>query len=61
MSRVADRPCVTGLVLTGNGRVRLPWAVRWRLWRLRWEAWWSADAADRARLRGYRGYARMLK
>jgi hypothetical protein len=61
VAHINDRPCVTGLVLTGDGRIRLPWALRWRIWRLRWQAWWSADPDVQARLRGYLGYARMVK
>ena len=58
---IRERPRVTGLVLTGNGRVSLPWTLRWRIWGLRWRWWWSADDATRARLRGYQGYVRMVK
>jgi hypothetical protein len=58
---ISDRPCVTGLVLTGAGRIRIPWALRWRIWRLRWQAWWSADPNVQARLSGYLGYVRMVK
>jgi RNA-directed DNA polymerase len=61
VSPIGDRPCVTGLVLTGAGRVSIPWALRWRMWGLRCKAWWSADEAVLARLRGYKGYARMVK
>lgn len=58
---VGDRPCITGLMLTGNGRVSIPWAVRWRLWCLRWQSWWSADEEVAAMLHGYQGYVRMVK
>jgi hypothetical protein len=58
---IEDRPCVTGLVLTGNGRLRVPWAVRWRMWRLRWKWWWSEDEDAPAQLQGYKGYARMVR
>jgi RNA-directed DNA polymerase len=58
---IGDRPCVTGLVLTGDGRVRMPWAMRWRMWRWRWQAWWSADESVRARLHGYEGYVRLCE
>ena len=61
VSPISDRPCVTGLVLTGGGRVRIPWAMRWRMWRLRWQAWWSADESARARLHGYEGYVRLCE
>jgi hypothetical protein len=58
---VSDRPCITGLVLTGDGGLSIPWAVRWRMWCLRWQSWWSADQAVMARLRGYKSYMRMVK
>src|SRR5262245_46525979 len=58
---IRERPRVTGLVLTGNGRVSVPWSLRWRVWRLRWESWWSGDECTRARLHGYQGYLRMLR
>src|SRR5262249_14662894 len=61
VSRVADRPCITGLVLTGTGGVSIPWALRWRVWCLGWKSWWSAGDGGRARLQGYKAYARMLK
>src|SRR5262249_8833483 len=61
VSPIRDRPRVTGLVLTGKGRVRIPWALRWRIWCVRWQAWWSGDADVRARLSGYRGFERMVK
>jgi RNA-directed DNA polymerase len=58
-----DRPLVTGLILAGDGRLRVPWALRLRIWRLRWRSWrsWrSGGAATSARLRGYQGYVRMV-
>jgi hypothetical protein len=58
---IAHRPRVTGLVLTGDRRVCIPWALRWRMWCLRWRSWWSADEEVLAELRGYQGYARMVK
>jgi hypothetical protein len=61
VASIRDRPCVTGLVLTGGGRLRIPWAMRWRIWCVRWQAWWSGDADVQARLSGYRGYERMVK
>lgn len=54
------RPVVTGLVLAGDGRVRLPWPRRLRLHLLAWRAWWSGDPADAARLRGHRAHARTV-
>jgi hypothetical protein len=61
VSPISDQPCVTGLVLTGDGRVRIPWALRWRMWCLRWKSWWSADEDVRAKLHGYKGYVRMVQ
>jgi hypothetical protein len=60
VSPVRARPCVTGLVLTGDGRVSIPWALRWRLWGLRWKYWWSADDQLLTKLSGYKGYVRMV-
>lgn len=57
---ISDRPCVTGIVLCGNGRIRVPWDFRWRIWALRWRSWWSADSDTRARLQGCRAYLRMV-
>lgn len=56
-----DRPVVTGLVLAGDGRLRIPWALRLRGWRLRVRSWWPGGADASARLRGYRGYAAMVR
>jgi hypothetical protein len=61
VARIRDRPCVTGLVLTADGRVSIPWGVRWRIWRLHWQSWWSADPDVLARLHGLKGYVRMVK
>jgi hypothetical protein len=61
ITSIRDRPRVTGLVLTGGGRLSVPWTVRWRLWRLRWKSWWSAAPETLASLRGYEGYVRMVK
>jgi hypothetical protein len=58
---ISGRPRVTGLVLTGGGRVSLPWAMRWRMWCLRWKSWWSAEEDLLAKLQGYQGYVRMVK
>ncbi|MBL8798164.1 MAG: RNA-directed DNA polymerase [Planctomycetia bacterium] len=55
---IGDRPVVTGLVLAGNGRVYVPWSLRWRLWRWRWQAWWSGDASAPLRLHGLESYVR---
>lgn len=61
VSPVSDRPRVTGMVLTGNGRVVVPWVWRWRMWRLRWQSWWSPNDMVLAQLAGYRGLLRMTK
>jgi hypothetical protein len=61
VSPIRDWPLVTGLVLAGNGRVRIPWTLRWRIGRLRWKSWWSSDADALAKLQGYKGYLRMVK
>jgi hypothetical protein len=58
---ISGRPCVTGLVLSGEGRVSIPRTVRWRMWCLRWQSWWSADKDVQARLHGYQGFVRMVK
>ncbi|GAC1469690.1 MAG: hypothetical protein NVSMB9_13780 [Isosphaeraceae bacterium] len=61
VSLVRDRPVVTGLVILGDGRLGVPWALRLRMYRLRLKAWWSASVDNAASLRGYQGYARMVK
>ena len=61
VSPIRDRPVVTGLVLAGNGRLRIPLALRLRMWFLRWRSWWPDGEDASARLRGYDGYVRMLK
>jgi hypothetical protein len=58
---IRARPCVTGVVLRGDGRLSTPWAVRWRMWWLRWRSWWSSDEAILAKLQGYRGHVRLVK
>jgi hypothetical protein len=60
VSPITDRPVVTGLVLAGDGRLRVPWSLRLRMYGLRWRAWWSAGAEVSAKLRGYHGYMRMV-
>jgi hypothetical protein len=60
VSRIGEWPRVTGLVLTGAGRVRIPWPLRWRTWCLRCKSCWSADANLLAKLQGYSGYVRMV-
>ena len=57
---IHDRPVITGLVLAGDGRLRVPWALRLRLGLLRWRSWWRASEAAMARLRGLQGYVRMV-
>jgi hypothetical protein len=61
VSRISERPMVTGLVLTGNGGVRVPWALRCRMWSLWWKSWWSADIDLMNRLSGYNGFIQMVK
>jgi hypothetical protein len=61
VSLIGERPRVTGLVLTGHGRVRVPWAWRWRLWCWRWQSWWSSDPLMQARLAGARGWLRLVQ
>ncbi len=60
VSHVRARPRVTGLVLTGDGKVHVPWTWRWRLWCLRWRWWWAPDALVQAQLAGYKGLLRMV-
>lgn len=60
VSPIGDRPLVTGLVLAGDGRLRVPWALRLRMYRLQWRSWWSGGADASARLRGYQGYLQMV-
>jgi hypothetical protein len=57
---IGGRPVVTGLVLAGDGRLRIPWALRLRVYRLRLRSWWSAGEDASARLRGYQGYVQMV-
>jgi hypothetical protein len=59
--RIEERPVVTGLVLTGGGRVRVPWPTRWRAWRWRWRAAWSSDSAVIAKAQGYAAWLRMVR
>jgi hypothetical protein len=58
---VSERPRVTGLEIHGDGRVRVPASLRWRIWCLRWQAWWSRDEITLAKLQGYKGFVRMVK
>jgi hypothetical protein len=60
VSPIAARPIITGIVLTGGGRLGIPWPIRRRLWLSRWQSWWGDEQA-RARRRGYEGYSRMVK
>lgn len=57
---IAARPVVTGLVLLGDGRLRIPWPLRLQILRLRCQSWWAPDPHTRARLDGLRGYERMV-
>jgi RNA-directed DNA polymerase len=60
VSPIRVRPVVTGLVLAGDGRLRVPWALRLRMGLLRWRSWWPAGEDASARLRGYQGYVHMV-
>ncbi|AMV39346.1 reverse transcriptase family protein [Planctomyces sp. SH-PL62] len=60
VSRARDRPRVTGLVIAGDGRVRVPWRFRVRTVLLRWRSWLTGDPVARARWRGCQGYLRMV-
>jgi hypothetical protein len=60
ISAIRDRPVVTGLVLAGDGQLRVPWALRLRMWLLRWRSWWPAGEDVSTRLRGYQGYVHMV-
>ena len=57
---IRDRPVVTGLVLAGNGRLRIPLPLRLRMWVTRCRSWWPGGEDVSARLRGYQGYAHMV-
>lgn len=61
VSAIGDRPVVTGLVLAGDGRLRIPMAVRLRILRWLWRSWWPAGQEASARLRGYRGYLKAVE
>lgn len=61
VSRIEERPRITGLILTGAGGVRVPWPARWRAWWWRWRAWWSASKAVRAKAAGFAGWLRMVR
>ena len=54
------RPRVTGIILAGDGRLRLPLRVRVRAIGLRLQALWTQNPADLARSRGYDGYLKMI-
>lgn len=56
-----ERPVVTGLVLAGDGRIRVPMALLLRMALLRWRSWWPGGRDAPARLRGYQGYVRMVE
>ena len=61
VSLISDRPLVTGLVLAGDGRLRVPWALKLRFWRLKLRSWWAPGDADSARLPGYAAYLEMVR
>jgi RNA-directed DNA polymerase len=60
VSPIRERPVVTGLVLAGDGRLRVPLALRLRMGFLRWRSWWPGGEDMSARLRGYQGYVHMV-
>lgn len=55
-----DRPVITGVRVSGDGRLGAPIAVRARYWLARWHALTSPGGRAAARLRGYRAYLDML-
>jgi RNA-directed DNA polymerase len=57
---IRDHPVVTGLVLAGDGRLRVPLALLLRMRLLRWRSWLPAGEDASARLRGYEGYLHMV-
>ena len=57
---VRDRPVVTGLVLAGDGQLRVPLALLLRMRLLRWRSWFPGRKDALARLRGYEGYVHMV-
>lgn len=61
VSRSADEPHITGLVLGRGGRLQLPWQTRLRIWQLRWRWWWTRDEQTAAQLQGYEGVVRMIR
>jgi hypothetical protein len=60
VSRIEERPRVTGLVLTPGGGIRVPWPGRWRAWWWRWRALWSNSPAVRAKAEGYAAWLGMV-
>jgi hypothetical protein len=60
VSPARGRPVVTGVVLAGDGRLRVPWALSLQVWCLRLRSWWPGGEDASARLRGYRGYTTMV-
>jgi len=56
-----ERPVVAGIVLAGDGRLRVPWRTRVRTAWLRWRWRWTGDPREHARWRGYAGYLRMVE
>lgn len=57
----AERPEMVGVQLQPDGTLRVPPALRRRVWWLRWLAWWTRDPAVRAQLAGYRGFIKMVE
>jgi hypothetical protein len=61
VTSIRDRPVVAGLILAGDGRLRVPWPLHLRMALLRWRSWWTGGAEASDRLRGYRGYVHMVE
>jgi hypothetical protein len=57
---VRNRPIVTGLVLAGDGHLRVPLALLLRMRLLRWCSWLPGRKDTLATLRGYEGYVHMV-
>lgn len=58
---IHEQPIVTGLVLKGNGRLSIPWALRRKIWRMWFQNWWTGDADLIQSLHGYEAYARAVR
>jgi hypothetical protein len=60
VSPIRDKPVVTGLVLAGDGRLRVPLGLRLRMSYLRWRSFWAVGEDAKAKLQGYHGYVHMV-